>query len=307
MGRAAGTVTWNGGSYVDAVGKREARIDAVVAGDLLGKFRTKEFWAYCGDYTDNGLDGSSTEITVAMGGRTRTISDHDESGPEALQELLLDVDRVADSHRWRHGDPANEPIARIDRDTYLPKPGVTPLMVAAAENKVGRVKQLIAGGANLKETDASGWSALMYAASSSNSIALQLLLKAGVDPNQRSPHGDSALMASCVSGSWDDDLVKTGADVNAQNWEGQTALMLLAARDETDEIRNALKAGADATLKDVLGQTALDYLKLASCGRSPLYDRVTDGDFGYTKCTAFGADDLRKAKSLLEDAVRSKK
>jgi len=132
-------------------------------------------------------------------------------------------------------------------------------------------------------------------------------VKAGVDPNQRSPHGDSALMASCVSGSWDDDLVKTGFDVNAQNWEGQTALMLLAARDETDEIRNALKAGADATLKDVLGQTALDYLKLASCGRSPLDDRVTDGDFGYTKCTAFGADDLRKAKSLLEDAVRSKK
>ena len=109
MGRAAGTVTWNGGSYVDAVGKREARIDPVVAGDLLGKFRTKEFWAYCGDYTDNGLDGSSTEITVAMGGRTRTISDHDESGPEALQELLTAM-------------PANAPAILVTQ--HMP-PGFT--------------------------------------------------------------------------------------------------------------------------------------------------------------------------------------
>jgi TonB family protein len=305
--QADGTVTWRGQSYVETVGMQGVRIDPIVARDLLEKFRTREFWGYCRDYTDNGLDGSSTSITVVMGGRTRKISDHDEAAPGALQNLLLDVDRVADSHRWRHGDPEKEPITRVGRDTYLPKPGVTSFMLEVARNKVDRVKELIASGADLEETDASGWSALMYAAGSSNSTALQLLLKAGADPNQRSLRGDTALMASCASGSWDDDLVRAGAEVNAQNKDGQTALMFLAARDEPDEIRDALKAGANAALKDVKGRTALDYLRLASCGKSPLYDRVTDGIYSYTKCTAFDADDLRKAKRLLEDAVRLKK
>lgn len=110
-------------------------------------------------------------------------------------------------------------------------------------------------------------------------------------------------MASCASGSWDDDLVKAGVKINAQNKDGQTALMFLAARDEVDEIRDALKAGANAALKDAKGRTALDYLRLANCGKSPLYDPITDGIYSYSKCTAFDADDLRKAKKLLRDAM----
>jgi DNA-binding NarL/FixJ family response regulator len=102
-------------------------------------------------------------------------------------------------------------------------------------------------------------------------------------------------------------LVKAGAKINARNQDGQTALMFLAARDEVDAIRDALKAGADASLKDSKGRTALNYLKLASCGKSPLYDPVTDGIYGYSKCTAFHVDDLRKAEKLLKDAVMGKK
>jgi ankyrin repeat protein len=57
-------------------------------------------------------------------------------------------------------------------------------------------------------------------------------------------------MASAIRGEFDDDLAKAGANLNAQNSAGVTALMILAAKGEADEIRDALKAGANASLKD---------------------------------------------------------
>lgn len=182
--QADGRVSWDGGSYVEAKGKRESSIDSKVARDLLERFRSRDFWSYCRDYSRSVTDMSGSSVTVSLGGKIRKVSDYADSSPQALRDLLLDVDRVADSHQWRHGNPPGEPITRIARDAYLPKPGVTPLIQAAAWNKVDRLKALIAAGADLKETDASGWSALMYAAADSHSDALEVLLKAGADPNQ---------------------------------------------------------------------------------------------------------------------------
>jgi hypothetical protein len=307
--QADGSVAWNGGGFVEVVGKRKSSIDANIARDLLEEFRTKDFWSYCGDYTRSITDSSGTEITVNLGGKTRTISDYAESGPKALQELLMDVDRTADSHRWRHGDPVKEPITRIDSDAYLPKPGVTPLMLAAARNDLDKLKSLIAAGTDLKQTDASGWNALMYASTVSSDFPVQVLLKAGADPNQSSPQGDTPLMVNALSAYWNDNLVKAGAKVNAQNRDGQTALMFLASRDEADAIRDALRAGADPSLEDAKGRTALDYLRLASCGKNPLFDPQTLGwnDLPNSKCSAFYPDDLRKAEKLLKEAMRGKK
>ncbi|MGD0346543.1 MAG: TonB family protein [Terracidiphilus sp.] len=304
---ADGTISWTGRSSVETIGGRKSKIDASMARSLLEWFRTKDFWSYCGSYSRNITDSSGTEITVRLGGKTRKISDYAESGPSELQDLLMEVDRVSDSHRWRHGDPAREPISRIANDAWLPKPGVTPLMIAAGRNDPERLKALINAGADVSSADSSGWSALMYAAFVYSDVPVQLLLKAGADPNQSSPRGDTPLMVSAAFGSWDDVLVKAGARLNAQNSAGQTALMFLASRGEVDAIDEALRAGTDASLKDKKGRTALDYLELASCGKNPLYDPVEDWmAVGDTKCTAFPADDLRKARRLLNDALRKK-
>ena len=263
---ADGTVTWSGQSSVAIVGERKSSVDVLDARDLLEKFRTMEFWSYCGDYSRSITDMSGSSVTVRLGGKTRTINDYAESGPKALQELLLDVDRTVDSHYWRHGEPTREPITRIDSDCYLPKPGVTPLMISAGWNDTDRLKLLINAGADVKRVDSSGWTALMYASSASSAFPVQVLLKAGADPNQSSPRGDTPLMVSALSGIWNDVLARAGARLNARNKDGQTALMILAERGDPDSIGEALKAGADATLRDAKGRTALDYLRLASCG-----------------------------------------
>jgi Ankyrin repeats (3 copies) len=167
------------------------------------------------------------------------------------------------------------------------------------------LRKLLATGKNVNEADASGWSALMYAAASGDSKPVQLLLHAGANPNHLSIRGDTPLIASASQRAWDADLVLSGAKVNWQNREGQTALMFLAAQAEVDALRDALKAGASATLKDRKGRTAVDYLRQASCGKSPISDPFTIGwmTTTYSTCKALKEDDVRACNKLLSEAV----
>jgi hypothetical protein len=80
--------------------------------------------------------------------------------------------------------------------------------------------------------------------------------------------------------------------------------MMLATRADPDEIARALKDGADPLLKDKLGRTALDYLRLTSCGKSPLRDRFRE-NITYTRCNALDSDDVKKATELFRAAMRA--
>jgi hypothetical protein len=101
----------------------------------------------------------------------------------------------------------------------------------------------------------------------------------------------------------DEDLLKAGADVNAVNDIGMTALMLLVQRGEPDEIMILLKAGADARKKDASGRTALDYLNAANCGRPIVQAKDPQWmTVGYSRCNALDGDDYQKSKRLLIEA-----
>jgi ankyrin repeat protein len=123
--------------------------------------------------------------------------------------------------------------------------------------------------------------------------AVQLLLEAGADPNVTTESGVTLLMeAAYVYGEIIHILVDYAADVNAQNALGQTALMygvsrsslsallgvpsidldiqdrngwtalMLAVSDEDRLSTNELvKAGADPLVKNIDGRTALDLAK----------------------------------------------
>jgi hypothetical protein len=77
--------------------------------------------------------------------------------------------------------------------------------------------------------------------------------------------------------------------------------MILAAQGEADEVRDALRAGADANLKDTRGRTALDYLRLANCGKNPVPRRsyTTGGN-----CDQLDADEVQQIVTLLKTAKR---
>ncbi len=299
-----GDVNWSGDSFVEAVGERHSMIAPEAALALLQKFQSPAFWSLCGGYDASVTDNPTMQIEVRIGGRPKTVWNYADSAPEFEGALEDAVDAAANTHDWRHGDPRTEPLSNIGQDTYMPKPGVTPLMKAAARADVAAVKEFLKSGVDVDAADSSGWTALMYAATSEHPESLQLLLASGANPNHKSLNGDTALMASAISRSFDEDLAHAGADLNAKNSVGITALMILAAAGETDEVRDALKAGADATLKDARGRTALDHLRLANCGKSPVFGRSTTTG---GKCDHLDEDDVRQVTILLKTAKRNQK
>ena len=263
-----GDVNWSGSGFVEAIGERHSSIASEAARALLEKFESPAFWALCGGYDASVTDNPTMQIEVRIGGRSKKVWNYADSAPEFERSLENDVDAAANTHAWRHGDPRTEPLSNISQDAFLPKPGVTPLMKAAAEANLTVIKEMLTSGRDVDATDASGWTALMYAAASGHSQPVELLLASKANPNHKSLNGDTPLMASAISRLFDEALVHAGADVNAKNAVGTTTLMILAAAGEADEVRDALKAGADATVKDSMGRTALDYLRLANCGKS---------------------------------------
>lgn len=299
-----GDVTWSGGTFVEARGDVHATVSSEAARSLLEEFRSPRFWALCGGYDASVTDNPTMQIEVRFGSRSKTVWNYADSAPEFESALEDSVDAAANTHAWRHGDPKTEWLSNIGQDAYMPKPGVSLLMRAAAKGDVGAMKELLRSGAEVDATDSSGWTALMYAAASSHSEPVQVLLAAGANPNHRSFNGDTPLMASAISQLFDEDLAHAGADVNAKNSAGTTALMILAAGGETDEVKDALKSGADVTLKDAKGRTALDYLRLGNCGSSPIpkYSTFTIGE----SCNHLDKEDVREVTLLLKTAMHSR-
>ncbi len=205
-----------------------------------------------------------------LGGRSKAVWNYANSAPPFLETFEKAIDATANAREWRHGNPRTEPLSNIFDDTFMPKPSVTPLMKAAGKADVEAIKEAIARGDPIDEVDSSGWTALMYAAASSHSEPVQILLKAGANPNHRSLIGDTPLMTSAIARQFDEDLWRGGAEINAKNSDGVSALMILAASGDGDEVKAALVDGADAGAKDARGRSSLGYLRLTNCGKSPI-------------------------------------
>jgi TonB family protein len=295
---ADGSVVWEQGKI-----SIKGHISFDQARSLLERFRTQDAWGLCGDYDQAGLmDGDGSSFKVRIGGRKKGVREYGDVAPPVFRELELAVDAAANTHEWRHGDPKTESIVEITFE-YLPKPGKTKLMDASQRGDKAGVRNAIEAGDKLTDVDASGWTPLMYAASSYGDSVVSEMLKAGARVNAHSTRGETALMASAVTGMADKDLLDAGADVNAVNDVGMTALMLLVQRGHPDEITALLKAGADARKKDSAGRTALDYLNAANCGRPIVREKDPQWmTLGYSRCNALNGDDYQKSKQLLIDA-----
>jgi TonB family protein len=293
-----GSVIWKQGDV-----SRRGQITSVEAKSLLEQFRTPAVWRLCGRYDQAGLmDGDASSFKVRIGGREKSVGEYGDAAPAIFRDVESAVDISANTHQWRHGDPKTESIAEITFES-LPKPGKTKLMDAAHRGDKKAFQAAWEAGDKLTDVDASGWTPLMYAASSYGDSPLREIVKAGVDVNARSKKGETALMASAVTGMADEDLLKAGAEVNAFNDDGMTALMLLVQHGDPDEVETLLKAGANARMKDSNGRTALDYLNAANCGSPIVREKESPWmTVGYSRCNALDHDDYQRSRRLLINA-----
>jgi TonB family protein len=304
----SGLVDWRGLDSVAAKGSRNVYLDPAATEALFKHFEDSAFWSGCSvparptPEAEAAIEASSVDedesqlaiaqdktdfgiyITVRIGGITKTVDAfaiRSFANDETSKTYAWIIDRAADTHRWRHPDPATEPYDNMYGDLETPKPGMTLLIRATrhfnpytGQQTFTHLERLLQRGEPVDDADASGWTALMYASyfdyylsGHQDGDPIKLLLDAHADPNRASLHGDTALMFAAYRGTFLQPLIDHGANINAHNADGVTALMLLAQLPDPDEIKTALAAGADANAHDNLGRTALDYLRTAFCGK----------------------------------------
>src|ERR1700674_4078125 len=98
----------------------------------------------------------------------------------------------------------------------------------------------------------------MHAAAFGSMKAMKLLLNAGADVNAKNDCGATALLWCARDGEKARVLIDHGADVNARSKQGRTPIMLASMREGgSDIVALLLSKGADVNVAESRSETAL--------------------------------------------------
>ncbi len=132
------------------------------------------------------------------------------------------------------------------------------LFRAIREDDAAAVKELLAAGAAVDARDASGDTPLIDAALYAGPGMVQILLNAGADPNAANHAGVTALMRAATRPAQAGLLLDAGADVKPSSELGNTALILAARKHgSTPTLRRLLDAGAAVNASNIFGASSL--------------------------------------------------
>lgn len=181
-------------------------------------------------------EGTEADETIA---RTPLLA-ATENGNIAMATLLLD-----------HG-------ANVNTDAYQ---GRTPILIATENEDAEMVALLLERGANVSTVDQEGRSPLHIAIHADQPDIARMLLAGNPDPNVIKKNGNTQLLEAINHGypdiaRW---LIEHGADVDVMRDDDRaTALMAAAYEDDLASTQLLLEYGADPTLTNPDGETALD-------------------------------------------------
>ena len=140
------------------------------------------------------------------------------------------------------------------------------LYEAVLAGDVETIQQLIDRGANVHARDDQGWTVLHKAAIACDPDVVQLLLEKGADVNAMTQYRSTPLFLACIvddKSSRRDTiqllLSRPDIDVKLGNDIGHTPLNRTILQGHTGLAQQLVKKGADVNAKDICGQTALHY------------------------------------------------
>lgn len=144
----------------------------------------------------------------------------------------------------------------------------TPLVAAAKSNAIAAATALIEAGADVNAQDDIRDSAFLYAGAEGLNEILALTLAHGVNVHSTNRFGGTALIPASEGGHGEAVrmLIRAGVPVNHVNDPGWTALLEAVVYGDgsaryVDVVTQLLDAGADASIRDARGRTALDHAR----------------------------------------------
>lgn len=137
----------------------------------------------------------------------------------------------------------------------------TGLMIGAWEGNVALMELFYLRGADLHRTNRFGETALMLAAWKNRKEALRWLLDHGARPNRGEANGRewTALHYAAFAGHVPlvEELLSSGADINARSTNGSTVVMMAAREGHAALAKRLMEAGANPTLKNDFDEDAV--------------------------------------------------
>lgn len=150
-----------------------------------------------------------------------------------------------------------------------------PIIIAAETGNAEMAELLLDHGADPNITDGDGRYALTEAVSSKNIPIIKLLLEHGADPNVRDGSMKLRTPLCIAAGFFAEEimqmLIDAGADVNKEDSAGITPLHYACRSGYPGNIHILLKAGANANIADIYGNTVLADA-IGKYGGEGLYD-----------------------------------
>lgn len=172
--------------------------------------------------------------------------------------------------------------------------------VAKSAPDTQRMKDLIAQGANLEKTDKNGMTPLLLAAMNEKNDAAFLLLDSGADPDGATPKGMSPLILTSVSGSKGNlplakKLLDKNADPEKYVYQSQTALMWASHRGFKDIAVEIAGRGGDILRKSEPGNPA-----------DPKRNAIEWAEYNLKQATVEALERVQKRKELAAEEEKKK-
>ena len=284
-----GRARYQGDRFVVIEGRRDVLVSPELLSEVLAAAKTADLYRLEDAYAGGPTDGATYEVSVTVGGRTKTITDYNgqlAGMPPAVTALERAIDRAAGTGRWVKGDESTLAILQAEGFDFGSPQAFAMLHQVLRRGPENLALALIAGGALKDQTakDRALWLAALYG----RATLIAPLVKAGARVDAPGPDR-SALFAAASAGSDSRTadgaatvraLLAAGANPRAVDSQGVTPLheaadaptvrALIAAgadpdartredvspllyRSREDAVLALLEAGADPTVRDGAG------------------------------------------------------
>ena len=142
------------------------------------------------------------------------------------------------------------------------------------------IQAILDHGVNVNTSNKTNETALMMSIRKINRNNINMLLKAGADPNIANTDGDTCLHLAVIKGCCKEILqaiVDHGANVDERNKSDETALMISIRKGNKSNVNVLLNAGANPDIVDTNGNTCLHYAAHNVCPKVFLQAIIDQG------------------------------